>query len=48
MITCTRECTTAADVTLNGEPLCADHLHEQYPDKVESGHASDIPGLMFL
>jgi hypothetical protein len=33
---------------LSGGELCASHLHELYPDEVESGHADSIPDITFL
>jgi hypothetical protein len=41
-------CTDEADVVLNGEALCASHLHELYPAEVESGHADRLSGIVFL
>lgn len=35
-------------VRLDGDLLCADHLHQLHPVEVESGHADSIPGVTFL
>lgn len=54
MSTCTyaitpeRTCTYDADAILNGDLICADHLHSLHREAVESGHADRIPGLVFL
>lgn len=41
-------CTLDADATLNGRPICADHLHLLHPRAVEAGHAERIPGVVLL
>lgn len=47
-VTPERTCPNAADVVLDGEELCADHLWELYPAEAESGHADSIPGVQFV
>jgi hypothetical protein len=41
-------CPDTAVATVNGEPMCADHLWDLYRDEVEAGHADRIPGIRFL